>query len=182
MYQFGRWSNQSICAGAATGGLGYQVSALPGNPALWAYIDYASGDPHPGEGGEHETFDQLFPFGHLYFGWLDLVGRQNIIDPNVQLSVNPTNWMFIGVQGHFFFLASAKDALYNYAGSVLFVDPAGTDGTHVGDELDIYSIINVTTCQTLLIGYSHLFEGGYLEAAKVSPAPNMFYVQYSLKW
>jgi hypothetical protein len=182
MYQFGRWSNQSISAGAATGGLGYRFSALPYNPTLWTYIDYASGDPHPGQGDEHETFNQLFPFGHLYFGYLDLVGRQNIIDPNLQLGINPTNWMFIGAQGHFFFLASARDALYNAAGQVLFVDPTGGDGTHVGNELDIYSIINVTTYQSVLIGYSHMFEGGFLEAAKVSPAPNMFYAQYSLKW
>ncbi len=182
MYQFGSWSNQSISAGAATGGLGYRFSALPYNPTFWTYIDYASGDPHPGEGGTHETFNQLFPFGHLYFGYLDLVGRQNIIDPNLQFSVNPTNWMLLGAQGHFFYLASARDALYNAAGQVLFVDPTGRDGTHVGNELDIYSVINVTAYQSALIGYSHMFEGGFLEAAKVSPAPDMFYAQYSLKW
>ncbi len=109
---------------------------------------------------------------------MDLVGRQNIIDPNLQFSINPTNWMFIGAQGHFFYLASARDALYSAAGQVLFVDPKGSDGTHVGNELDLYSVIY----QSLLIGYSHMFEGGFLEAANVSPAPNMFYAQYRFKW
>jgi hypothetical protein len=52
----------------------------------------------------------------------------------------------------------------------------------VGNEVDLYSIINVTPYQSALLGYSHMFEGGFLEAAKVSPAPNMFYGQYSLKW
>ncbi len=35
------------------------------------------------------TFQQLFPFGHFYLGYLDLVGRQNIRDLNFQLSMHP---------------------------------------------------------------------------------------------
>ena len=36
-----------------------------------------------------ETFNQLFPLGHAYFGYIDVIGRQNIIDlhPGVELTL-----------------------------------------------------------------------------------------------
>ena len=36
-------------------------------PKVWLYYDYASGTADPGTGTNH-TFNQLFPFGHYYFG------------------------------------------------------------------------------------------------------------------
>jgi len=82
--------------------------------------------------------------------------------------------MFIGAQGHFFFLASARDALYIAAGQVLFVDPKGNEGTHVGNELDIYSVINVATYQSILIGYSHMFEGACWRPLRSPPRRTCF--------
>ncbi len=182
MFQMGNWSNQGICAGAATTGLGYCFANAPLNPNFWTYFDYASGDPHPGQGNTHQTFNQLFPWGHTYFGYLDLVGRQNIIDPNMQLTLNPTRWILLGLQGHFFYLASPRDALYNASGQPLYSDPTGRSGTHVGDEIDFYSNIHLSMHQDLLIGYSHLFPGEFLGHAGVTSEPDLFYVQYSFKW
>lgn len=182
MYQFGNWSNQSTSAQAATGGLGYRFADVPMAPNIWALLDYASGDPHLGSGGTHRTFNQLFPWGHTYFGYLDLVGRQNIVDPNLQLTVTPSPWLLVGLQGHFFYLASARDALYNSSGTALFVDPTGRSGNHVGNEIDFYTNIHLSKRQDVLIGYSHLFVGQFLQAAGTTAAPNLIYVQYSVKW
>ena len=44
-----------------------------GNPTFWAYYDYASGDSDPTDGRSH-TFNDLYPFGHYYLGWIDQVG------------------------------------------------------------------------------------------------------------
>jgi hypothetical protein len=79
-FQFGDFSNQNQIAGMYTTGLGYHFKDLPMNPQAWVYYDYASGDPHIGVGDTHRTFNQLFPFGHYYFGFIDVVGRQNIHD------------------------------------------------------------------------------------------------------
>jgi hypothetical protein len=77
--QFGDWSNQRSFADMSATGVGWWFQDLPAGPTLWAYFDHASGDPHPGS-GVHETYNQIFPFGHLSFGSFDAIGRQNIDD------------------------------------------------------------------------------------------------------
>src|SRR5262249_22662089 len=84
--------HQSEFAGAFTAGGGYHSKCCPMSPAFWVYYDYASGDDNPGVGNTRSTFNQLFPFGHYYFGFLDLVGRQNIHDINAHLNFYPTPW------------------------------------------------------------------------------------------
>src|SRR5262249_28037217 len=113
MFQFGSWANQQIAAGAGTVVSGYHLANLDLNPTLWIYFDWAQGDPHPGTGAVHRTFNQLFPFGHYYFGGIDLIGRQNIQDLNLDFYVNPTKWIATGAQFHVLSLDSPKDALYN---------------------------------------------------------------------
>ena len=81
MAQFGQRGSETIRAGSATAGVGYNFKNLPMNPTVWAYYDWASGDHNPNK-DDYNTFNQLFPFGHYYFGFLDLVGRENIRDWN----------------------------------------------------------------------------------------------------
>ncbi len=128
MVQFGRYSNQGIFANAYTMGGGHNFANLPMNPTLWVYYDYASGDPNPGS-GVHRTFNQLFPFGHYYFGMMDLVGRQNINDIHTELSFFPVKWWTVWAQYHVLRLDSPRDALYNAAGAATRVDPTGA-GRH----------------------------------------------------
>lgn len=184
MYQFGDWSNQGTSAGAYTTGLGYQLAGLPMDPTFWIYYDFASGDHHPGAAGtDHGTFNQLFPFGHYYLGWLDLVGRQNIEDLNGQLAFYPTHWITTAFQYHMFRLDSARDALYNSAGTALRQDPTGRAGTDVGDEIDLITNFHLSRHQDILLGYSKLYEGNFIRdtvGPKVSP--ELFYAQYSFKW
>ena len=67
--------SQPISAGACSVGLGYHFD-LPMDPQFWIYNDWASGDRNPGTGHYRGTFNQLFNFGHYYFGFIDVVGRQ----------------------------------------------------------------------------------------------------------
>lgn len=67
--------------GASPPGYGYNFKDATATPPLWLYYEYASGDANPGEGN---TFNQLYPFGHYYLGYLDLIARQNIQDLSVQ--------------------------------------------------------------------------------------------------
>ena len=81
-YQFGHHRNLPRSAGMVTSGIGHRFARWPLVPELWFYFDYASGNRRP-DGGSFGTFNQLFPFGHKFFGYMDIVGRQNIIAPNV---------------------------------------------------------------------------------------------------
>src|SRR5207249_1491558 len=104
MAQFGRYANEAQTGFAGTVGGGYYFKDVWGSPTLWAYYDYASGTHHPAAAGNApRTFNQLFPFGHYYFGFADLVGRQNINDIAAVATVYPTNWLFTQLQVHNFF-------------------------------------------------------------------------------
>jgi hypothetical protein len=182
MYQFGSWSNQDVSAGAYTASLGWNFSKLPATPQFWIAYDFASGDHHPGTTDTHGTFNQLFPFGHYYFGFLDLVGRQNIEDLNFQVVTWPMKWITCYAQYHLFRLDSDKDALYGPASQVLRVDPTGRAGRDVGNELDLVTNFHLAQNQDILVGWSKLYEGSFLKKTGFGPSPELFYVQYSLRW
>jgi hypothetical protein len=182
MYQFGSWANQGISAGAYTTDVGWNFSKLPGTPQLWAGYDFASGDHNPGCSDTHGTFNQLFPFGHYYFGFLDLVGRMNIEDLNFQAVVWPMKWITCCAQYHLFRLDSARDALYGPASQVLRVDPTGRAGRDVGNELDLWVNFHLAQNQDVWVGYSKLYEGSFLKKTGPGPSPELFYVQYSFRW
>ena len=134
------------CAGMATTGLGYNFKDALWNPTVWAYYDYASGGG--ATTGTDHTFNQLFPFGHYYLGWLDLVGRQNIHDLNFHFYLYPTKWVTTWLQFHSFWLADRSDALYNAAGVPIRISPNGGAGSHVGEELDlVYELPPVHACR-----------------------------------
>ena len=182
MVQFGDWSNQDISAGAATASVGYNFAKAAMTPQIWVAYDYASGDHNPGTTGTHGTFNQLFPFGHYYFGYLDLVGRQNIHDVNLQLAFWPAKWVTVITQYHHFRLDSAKDALYSAGGAVLRRDPTGRAGGDVGDEIDFAANFHLTQNQDLFVGYSKLFAGDFLKRTGSGRSPELFCLQYSLRY
>ncbi|HZY86481.1 MAG TPA: alginate export family protein, partial [Gemmataceae bacterium] len=181
--QFGDFQQRHILAKAFSAGAGYRFADLPMTPQLWAYYDYASGDPDPSNAhATYGTFNQLFPFGHYYFGFLDLVGRQNINDVNFQVSLFPTKWITTYLQYHVFRLDSAKDALYNAAGTPIRRDPTGAAGNDVGDELDYVINFHIDKHQDVLFGYSHLFAGQFIRQTGNGRSPELTYLQYSFRW
>jgi hypothetical protein len=181
-YQYGHFSSEEISAGAVASGLGYHFANLPMIPEFWVYNEWASGDHNGGLSSEHGTFNQLFPFGHYYFGFLDLVGRQNIDDINMQFTFFPVKWNLVGFQYHMFRLDAAKDALYNAGGTAIRRDPTGRAGTDVGDEIDLFTNFHLSQHQDILLGYSKLFAGEFIKRTGSPGSPEFFYAQYSFKW
>ncbi len=181
MYQFGPWSNQEISAGAFTTALGYNFADVPFTPQIWFSYDYASGDHNPGTTDTHGTFNQLFPFGHYYFGFIDVVGRQNISDINGQVVFWPAKWVTCLAQYHHFRLDSAKDALYGAGGQVVRASRPRASGD-VGDEIDLVTNLHLTQHQDVFIGYSKLYAHDFIKRTGSPRSPEYFYVQYSFKW
>lgn len=182
MIQVGRHSNQQLRAAAVTTGGGYHFKNVPMDPTFWLYYDFASGDSNPGEGGTFGTFNQLYPFGHYYLGYLDLVARQNIQDFNMQLALYPTKWVYLLLQYHVFHLAEARSPLFNAGGGVLRADPTGAAGTHVGNEFDLLVNFHLGPHQDILIGYSKLFAGRFIRETGPPVSPELFYIQHQYRW
>lgn len=181
--QLGSQSGRDVVAGMATVGAGYNFKDAPLNPTFWAYYDYASGG-NPVSGTTH-TYNQMFPFGHYYLGWLDVIGRQNIHDLNFHLYLYPSKWVTTWLQFHSFWLADNRDALYNAAGSPTRWDPSGRAGSHVGEEIDLVMNFHLTKHLDLLTGYSYLWGGEFLRnTASATAARNasLYFFQASYRW
>jgi hypothetical protein len=181
MYQCGEHTKEATSAGAATAGLGAHLADAPMDPTMWIYYDFASGDHNPGK-DHFGTFNPLFPNGHAYFGWTDLVGRQNIQDLSFQSVLFPTKWWLFGTQYHILRLDSAKDALYNAAKMPIRADPTGRAGTDVGDVLTFWTNFHLGFHSDILLQYSHLYSGEFIKHTGSPLSPDFFYAQYTFRW
>ncbi len=186
MLQFGQVNSQSDFSGAATAGGGYHFKDCCWNPTLWGYFDYASGTNNPGAGSE-STFNELFPFGHYYLGWADLVGRRNIFDANAHLWFYPANWITVWAAYHHFWLATPKDALYNAAGVPIRRDATGKAGSDVGHEIDLIVNFTMSKHQNVLVSFDQFWGGRFVRdtgdpIAGGRPNANTLYIFYDFRW
>lgn len=179
--QFGNQGNQDLLAGAYTASAGRSFQDALWSPTFWLCYDYASGDSNPGV-GDAGTFNQIYPFGHFYLGWIDLVGRQNIHDLNAQMFFYPRNWMTVWLQYHHFRLDESRDALYNAGGVAIRRDPTGAAGRDVGDEFDVVLNFHLGRNSDMMVGYSHLFGGGFLANTPGPSDSGLFYSMFQQKW
>ncbi len=77
---------------------------------VYLEFDYASGDSRPG--GNVGTFNQLYPTAHSNLGYIDYIGRQNIISPSAGVTMSPARDLTLSLQQYFFWRASDHDALF----------------------------------------------------------------------
>lgn len=157
-YQTGSVGNADISAWMFAAEVGYQVPGCPMSPRVHLGFDYASGDDG---GGDVETFNQLFPLGHAFLGWADLIGRQNVIALNPGVTIKPTSKLTVKANGHFFWRADESDAVYNAGGAVLFAAAPGS--RDVGAEFDLLVQYQIDPRASVAVGYSHFWAGDFVE-------------------
>src|SRR5216117_1238628 len=133
--QFGTVGRGDIAASMATAVVGYSLPVPRLSPRVYLEFDYASGDERPG--GDVGTFNQLFPTAHSFLGYIDYIGRQNIISPNAGFTISP---------------------IHNKTGGVLRPG-TGTTARYVGAEIDLFATYNLTRHVLGYAGYSRFFAG-----------------------
>ncbi|MBA2435044.1 MAG: alginate export family protein [Chthoniobacterales bacterium] len=173
-YQFGSVGSGDVSAWMLATEAGYTCKNAPLAPRLWLGFDYASGDD--GAGGDVGTFNQLFPLGHAYFGYADVIGRQNIVDIHPGFSVKVGEKLTAKTEGHFFWRAEAADALYNAGGGVVRPGAPGTS-TEVGSEVDVVANYKFGRHLDLELGYSHFFPGNFIKQTGPDEDIDFFYLQ-----
>ena len=157
-YQAGDWGAEAISAGMAT----LEVGWKPGwrwQPRFAVGADYASGGHGPND--TLSTFNQLFPTGHLWFGWADLIGRQNLVAARFTATAKPIEKLTLRADVHQFWRASVDDAVYNAGGGVLRAAGFGSD-REVATELDLQVKLALDRHVELEVGWSHVFAGAYI--------------------
>jgi len=178
-YQFGRSGAGDISAYSLALEGGYTLAEVPLTPRAFIGFDYASGDDDPTD-PDKQTFNQLFPLGHAYFGYIDAIGRQNTVDihPGAELTLLQNRKfakkLSFRADYHLFWRASDEDAVYNAAGGVLRADN-GSDETFIGSEADLLLNWQFDRHLSGYIGYSHFFAGDFIDQTGPSEDIDFFY-------
>jgi hypothetical protein len=170
-YQFGDVGAYDVSAFMVGSQLGYSLADNIWSPRLWVGFDFGSGDDNPGA-----AFDQLYPLGHAYLGYIDIVGRRNIIAASIGVDLKPMPKMGFKVGNHFFWRENTKDALYNAGGSVVRPGAASSD-SFVGVETDVLMTYKFSPHITGLLGYSHFFTGDFINNSGKSEDIDFAYTQ-----
>ncbi len=154
---------------------------------------WASGDDAPDD-ARHQTFDNLYPLNHAYYGYADLLSLQNLrtVELNYRRSLQNEKVKFRAAL-HGFWLDDKNDAWYE-AGlrpiAGLFVAPTRIDNNerYLGSELDLtiqYDVEFIGLSQvSLLAGYSHFNAGDRVQTDPINGQlsdSDFVYLQLSLK-
>ena len=107
---------------------GYTFSDMWATPRLGLEYSHGSGDSDPKD-NKHETFENLFPTNHKYYGYMDFISLQNVHDVRGSLQIKPHSRVSLAVEGHAFWLANTHDSFYNVGG----VARGGVNPTPVGN-------------------------------------------------
>lgn len=165
-YQFGKFGQLDTSAWSVAIEGGYTFDKVKFQPKAYIGFDIASGDDSPTD-GDRNTFNQLFPLGHAYFGYIDVIARQNIVDahPGIELTLVQKQKYIqkLTARGeyHQFWRESENDAVYN-AGGALLRGAGGSGEMHIGSEIDLLVNWQVDRHAALQFGYSHFFAGAFL--------------------
>ena len=173
-YQTGEVGTAGISAYMIASQISYQVPSWKGKPRFSLGYDYASGDKSAS--GDVETFNQLFPLGHAYLGYIDIVGRQNIVDVSPGVLFVAAERLKLAINGHLFRRAEAADALYNAGGGVVRAGSAGSS-RDVGSEVDLVFSYQYDRHLHGLLGYSHFFAGDFIAESGASEDIDFVYLQ-----
>lgn len=171
--QFGRQSGLGLDHEAAfgTAGLGRKLSGS-WSPVVWVYYDYASGN---NVGGDFNRFNDLFPLGHRYLGFIDAVLRRNIESPNVLLTMDPSSKTKFLLWYHHFMANQETDIVPSIGGT-----PAqSTASKFFGNELDLILQRQLTPRSNVLFGWSHFWRGNKILAEEDA---DFFYSQWELNF
>jgi len=173
-YQFGDHASRDIRAFMFASQMGYRLSDLPGAPRLTFGFDYASGDEDPLY-AKVNTFNQLFPLAHAYLGFIDIVGRQNIINLTPGVALKPANPLTLRFDLHFFWRADLNDAFYHAGGGI--VRPGNPLlSRRLGSEMDWTLQYRMNRHTVVTGGYSHFFPGPFIKESGPAEGIHFAYI------
>ncbi len=177
-FQAGQVSDLDLTAFAAHIGGGYNFQCL-WSPRLFAEYNYASGDHNPTD-GNIETFQNLFPTNHPYYGYMDLFSWQNMHNPELSLKVKPCKQVGLETNFHWFWLANTNDAWYRANGTTRVRPITPGAPNYVGAELDVLMTFQPVKPLVIWLGYSHFFSGGYVSATGPGDDADFGYAQATI--
>jgi hypothetical protein len=160
--QVGSFSSDQVRAWAGLWRIERPLTDSRFKPVLRVEVNHASGDKNPYD-GKHGTFEVLYPTPHDKYGLADQVGWKNVHHIGVILEARPKSTLVLQLKEHEWWLASARDGLYNAGGALLVRDLTGTSGTKIGREIDVQCVWTASKHLQLAGGLGHMFAGPFLQ-------------------
>jgi hypothetical protein len=184
-YQFGRFNRLDHSGGAAILETGYQLADVPLQPWLRLGVNYASGDGDPTD-GDHQTFFNMLPTNHLYYGFADQWAFQNLVDWFIQLMLRPHEKVGVNLMLHQFYLADDDDARYFGTGAFnkqVFGFGAQDSLGYGGGATEIDAVASYSFNKHLSVqgGYSYMWGRGLFNANRYRNV-SFGFLQLTLKY
>jgi Alginate export len=159
---------------------GYTCPHASWSPRLGLEYNYASGDSNPAD-GTHETFENLFPTNHKFYGYMDFASWQNLHNVRLTASAKPVKGLTVTLDYHLFWLADTADFFYAVSGVARSTGGYGrnpANDSFAGSELDCVASYVIKPWATAQAGYGHFFRGGYVkDSLAASQDADWFYLQ-----
>ena len=134
-------------------------------PRLALGFDYASGDGNPAD-KNHNTFVNLYPTNHKFYGALDFFSWQNVIDPYLKVIVSPVKPLSLALTYNAFWLAATSDFFYQINQAPRTTGGYGLspqNGSFAGQEIDLVAIYQPLPFVQIQGGFGHFFTGTYVD-------------------
>ena len=178
--QFGERFGKDLSAFAGHWGGGHNWLRLPWKPRIGIEYSYATGDSNPAD-GRVGTFQNLFPTNHPFYGYMDEFAWQNIHNPALKFSIDPSSSVKLSLDYHLFWLADTNDGWYraNQTTLVRPITPAAR--SFAGSELDFTAQWKATKQVDVQAGYSHFFAGSYVSDTGASDDADFAYLMLTFK-
>jgi hypothetical protein len=140
-----------------------------------AEYKFASGTGNPQETRTDRTFDQLYAANHDKFGHEDLFGWRNMSNVRSLATWSLSKHLTLNVMYDRYWLASARDSLYNGAGRAIARSATGAAGRDVGQEADIFTTYGYGHF-LVGAGYGHFFAGDFIRRTTPGAGPVYLYI------
>lgn len=179
--QFGDVRGRDLSSFAGHWGIGYKWKDVPWAPRLGVEYNFATGDGNVTD-GEIESFQNLFPTNHKFYGYMDVFSWQNMHNPAISLSATPSKTTRLQLDYHMFWLADTSDGWYRANGTTLVRPINSKADRFAGSELDLSVTWKPNKNISFLAGYSHLFAGGYLDDTGAGDDADFAYLQMTIEF
>ena len=185
-YQTGKVRGLDLNAFAATAGAGYNWLGNPWKPRLYLEYNVASGDdsgPNSSgkvSGNDINTFQNLFPTNHPFYGNMDLFSWQNLQNILLSSRITPYKTVTLQLDYNAFWLENTNDAWYRANGitTVRTLNTAARNASpYAGSEIDFIATWNMTKYLQLQAGYSYFIAGTYLRDTGTCSNASLAYIQ-----
>jgi hypothetical protein len=174
--QWGEFGTLDIDAQMANAIIGYTFAETAWTPRFAFEYNYGSGDDDSGD-GELNTFNNLFPTNHLFYGYMDRASLQNLNNYRFQVSAKPNKKTVLQLDLHLIYLDTSNDSLYHAGRGVVRTAGASGADDHVGNELDLLVKYKVNDHLNVMGGYSRFFAGEFLDDTGAHDDGDFFYLQ-----